>query len=95
MAVFEPLDFNQPDNKLTQVAEQIRVSQLAKNDYSFENQFTSTSPDAISNGDIRGKGTGTFLDTSSGGNSVDIAERINNIKINQFSFDKPYQVPGT
>jgi len=95
MATFEPLDFNQPDNKLTQVAEQIRVSQLAKNDYSNENQFSSTSPDAISDGDIRGKGTGTFLDTSQGGNSIDIMERVNNIKINQFSFDKPYQVPGT
>lgn len=94
MATFEPLDFNQPDNKLTQVAQQIRVSQLVKNDYSNDNQFGATNPDAISDGDIRGKGTGTFLDTSQGGNSIDVMERINNIKINQFSFDKPYTIPG-
>jgi hypothetical protein len=35
------------------------------------------------------------LDTSNGGSSVDVAERVNNIKINPYSFDKPYQVPGT
>jgi hypothetical protein len=95
MATFEPLDFNQPDNKLTQVAKQIRTQQLARNDYSLENQFSSTNPDAVSDGDTKGKGTGTFLDTSAGGSSVDIAERVNNIKINPYSFDKPYQVPGT
>ena len=95
MATYEPLDFNQPDNKLTQVAKQIRTQQLVKNDYSIDNQFGATNPDAISDGDAVGKGTGTFLDTSAGGSSVDIAERINNIKINQFQADKPYQVQGT
>jgi hypothetical protein len=95
MATYEPLDFNQPDNKLTQVAKDIRTAQLARNDYSLQNQFGSTNPDAISDGDKFGKGTGTFLDTSAGGSSTDIAERINNIKINPYSFDKPYQVPGT
>jgi len=94
MATFEPLDFNQPQNKLTEVAEQIRKQQLARNDYSLQNQFGSTNPDAISDGDIFGKGTGTFLDTSAGGNSVDVTERINNIKINPYSFDKPYQNPA-
>jgi len=95
MATYEPLDFSQPDNKLTQVAKQIRTSQLVRNDYSLDNQFGATNPDAISDGDAFGKGTGTFLDTSAGGSSVDIAERINNIKINQFQADKPYQVQGT
>jgi hypothetical protein len=94
MATYEPLDFNQPDNKLSQVATQIRTQQLARNDYSLENQFSSTNPDAISDGDKFGKGTGTFLDTSQGGSSVDVAERINNIKINPYSFDKPYTIPG-
>jgi hypothetical protein len=94
MATFEPLDFNQPDNKLTQVAKQIRTQQLVKNDYGIDNQFGATNPDAVSDGDAFGKGTGIFLDTSAGGSSVDIAERINNIKINAFSFDKPYTVPG-
>ena len=95
MPVFEPLDFNQPKNKLTQVAEQIRIQQLARNDYSFENQFGATNPDAISDGDERGKGTGTFLDTSKGGNSVDNQERKKETAINFYQPDKPYQVPGT
>ena len=94
MAVFEPLDFNQPDNKLTQVAKQIRTQQVTKNDYQLDKQYSSTSPDAISDGDIQGKGTGVFLDTSAGGNVIDIAERKNAIKINQFQPDKPYQVAG-
>ena len=94
MATFEPLDFNQPQNKLSEVAEQIRKQQLSRNDYTLQNQFGSTNPDAISDGDLFGKGTGTFLDTSAGGGSADITERANNIKINQFSFDKPYQNPA-
>jgi len=94
MATYEPLDFAQPQNKLTEVAEQIRKQQLARNDYSLENQFGATNPDAISDGDNIGKGTGTFLDTSAGGDSTDITERNNNIKINPYSFDKPYQNPA-
>lgn len=94
MATFEPLDFNQPQNKLTEVAEQIRKQQLARNDYSLQNQFGSTNPDAMSDGDDFGKGTGSFLDTSKGGSSVDILERNNNIKVNPYSFDKPYQNPA-
>jgi hypothetical protein len=95
MPSYEPLDFNQPQNKLTEVAETIRKQQISRNDFNIENQFSATHPDAMSDGDDAGKGTGTFLDTSSGGSSIDIAERKNVIKINQYNFDKPYQVPGT
>lgn len=93
MAVYEPLDFSQPKNKLSEVAEQIRKQQFARNDYQLDKQYGSSSPDAISDGDLQGKGTGVFLDTSAGGNSVDIAERKNEIKINKFQADKPYQIP--
>lgn len=95
MATYEPLDFSQPQNKLTEVAEQIRKQQIARNDYQLAKQYGSTSPDAISDGDDKGKGTGVFLDTSRGGSSVDIIERKNEIKINQYQADKPYTVPGT
>jgi hypothetical protein len=95
MAVYEPLDFNQPQNKLTEVAETIRKQQLARNDYQLGKQYGASSPDATSDGDLKGKGTGVFLDTLRGGNSLDMAERKNEIKINQYQFDKPYQVPGT
>lgn len=95
MPVFEPLDFNQPQNKLTEVAEQIRKQQLARNDYNFNNQFGATNPDAIADGDLQGKGTGTFLDTSKGGNSIDNIERNRETAINFYQPGKPYQVPGT
>jgi hypothetical protein len=94
MPQFESLDFTQPQNKLSEVADQIRKQQLSRNDYTLQNQFGSTNPDAISDGDQFGKGTGTFLDTSKGGSSVDILERNNNIKINPYNFDKPYQNPA-
>ena len=94
MATFEPLDFNQPQNKLTEVAEQIRKQQIARNDYQLDKQYGSNSPDAISDGDEQGKGTGVFLDTSNGGSSKDIAERKNEIKINRYQADKPYQIPS-
>lgn len=95
MAVYEPLDFSQPSNKLTEVAEQIRKQQIARNDYQLGNQYGAANADAISDGDEKGKGTGVFLDTSRGGNSLDMLERKNEIKINQYQAGKPYQVPGT
>jgi hypothetical protein len=94
MAVYEPLDFSQPQNKLSEVAEQIRKQQIARNDYQLDKQYGSNSPDAISDGDLQGKGTGVFLDTSAGGNVVDISERKNEIKINRYQADKPYQIPS-
>ena len=94
MATFEPLDFNQPDNKLTQVATQIRTQQLARNDYSLDNQFSASNPDAVSDGDAFGKGTGVFLDTVNGGSSVDVLERKNEIKINEYQPNKPYTTPS-
>lgn len=94
MPQFESLDFSQPKNKLSEVAEQIRKQQLSRNDYTLDNQFGSTNPDAISDGDQYGKGTGTFLDTSNGGSSVDKTERLSELKFNQYSSNKPYQNPA-
>lgn len=94
MPQFESLDFSQPKNKLSEVAEQIRKQQLSRNDYTLDNQFGSTNPDAISDGDQYGKGTGTFLDTSNGGSSVDKTERLSELKFNQYSLNKPYQNPA-
>jgi hypothetical protein len=93
MTVYEPLDFSQPKNKLSEVADQIRKQQIARNDYQLDKQYGSSSPDAISDGDLQGKGTGVFLDTFNGGNSIDVSERKNEIKINKFQSDKPYQIP--
>jgi hypothetical protein len=94
MAQTERLDFAQPDNELSQIAEQQRQKLIPKNDYKTVNQYSATNKDAISDGDEYGKGTGSFLDTSKGVSSVDTLERKNEIKINEFQIDKPYTTPS-
>jgi hypothetical protein len=85
MAVSERLNFDQPLNELGQVGEQQRQKLIPKNDYKSVNPYSSTNKDAISDGDEFGKGTGIFLDTANGGSSVDNIERINEIKINEYT----------
>ena len=94
MATTERLDFSQPDNELSQIAEQQRQRLIPKNDYKTSNQYSATNKDAISDGDELGKGPGGFLDTSNGGSSIDKLERINEIKINEYQKDKPYTTPS-
>ena len=46
-----PLDFSQPKNKLTEIAEFERKKNLVKNDYTQQGQqYSSTNPDAIGDG---------------------------------------------
>jgi hypothetical protein len=59
----ERLDFSQPANDLTAIADLQRKSLIVKNDYKTVNPYSSVNPDAISDGDESGKGTGIFLDT--------------------------------
>lgn len=90
-----PLDFSQPANRLTAIAEIERKKNLVKNDYTQQgSQYSSTSPDAMGDGDILGRGTGSFLDVYNGlaGTSIDIAERKNEIKINKYQPNKPYKL---
>jgi hypothetical protein len=94
MAQTERLDFEQPNNELSQIAEQQRAKLFPRNDYKITNQYSATNPDAISDGDEFGKGTGVFLDTVNGGSSIDKQERINEIKINEFQQNKPYTTPS-
>ena len=94
MAVSERLNFDQPLNELGQVGEQQRQKLIPKNDYKPVNQYSATNKAALSDGDELGKGTGSFLDTVNGGSSVDILERKNEIKINEYQYDKPYTTPS-
>jgi hypothetical protein len=94
MAVTERLNFDQPQNELGQIAEQQRQRLIPKNDYKPTNQYSQTNKDAISDGDELGKGTGGFLDTTNGGSSIDILERKNEIKINEYQSNKPYTTPS-
>ncbi len=92
-----PLDFSQPVNRLTSIAEIERKKNLVKNDYNQQgNQYSSTNPDAVGDGDAIGRGTGTFLDVynEAAGTSVDVFERKMNIKFNAYQVNKPYNVRG-
>jgi len=93
MATSERLDFSQPMNELGMIGEDQRKKLIPKNDYKPTNSYSATNKDAIADGDEKGKGTGSFLDTANGGSSIDNLERINEIKINEYQKDKPYTTP--
>jgi hypothetical protein len=94
MPTTEPLNFSQPMNELGMVGEQQRNKLIPKNDYKDTNKYSATNPDAIADGDELGKGTGVFLDTVNGGSSIDLLERKNGIKVNEFQPNKPYTTPS-
>ena len=96
MAVNEPLNFEQPSNDLSAIAEAERKKLLPKNDFGTTNQYSSVNKDALADGDDQGKGTGIFLDVynQSAGAVQDILERKNEIKVNEFQPDKPYTTPS-
>ena len=50
-----PLDFSQPTNKLTAIADVERKKNLVKNDYNQQgNTYSATNPDAMGDGDSLG-----------------------------------------
>jgi len=92
----EPLNFEQPDNKLSQIALLERKKLIPKNDYAkTANEYSSVNKDARADGDAQGKGTGGNLDVynESAGAIQDIVERKNKIKINLYKSNSPYTTP--
>jgi len=96
MAVSEPLNFDQPDNDLSLIAQAERNKLFPKNDYKITNQYSSVNPDAIGDGDAQGKGTGGFLDVynTQAGAIQDIIERNAEIVINEYKPNNPYTTPS-
>jgi hypothetical protein len=97
MATYDPLIITQPDNELSKIAEAERQKLLTRNDYKNQaNQYSSTNPDALADGDIYGKGTGQFLDSTNfaAGSSKDISERNTNIVVNEYKPNSPYTTPS-
>ena len=92
----EPLNFEQPDNKLSQIADLERKKIIPKNDYIKKaNEYSSVNKDALADGDAQGKGTGGNLDVynESAGAIQDVIERKNEIKINLYKSNSPYTTP--
>ena len=88
----DKLDFSQPDNTLSKIAEEQRKKLFPRNDFNPADQYSSVHPDAIADGDKIGRGTGGELDVynQAAGTSTDIAERKDDLKINKFSPNNPY-----
>ena len=91
----EPLNFEQPKNKLTEVAEMERSRLLPKNDFNKKNEYSAVNKDALADGDENGKGTGQFLDifNDKAGAVQDIVERKKELAINEYGPSKPYTKP--
>jgi len=97
MAVNEPLNFEQPNNELSAIAEAERKKLFPKNDYiKTANEYSSVNKDALADGDAQGKGTGLFLDVynQQAGAIQDILERKAEIVINEYQPNKPYTTPS-
>ena len=87
----DKLDFSQPDNKLSQIAEEQRKKMFARNDFKDENQYSTVHPDALATGDKMGRGTGDLdIHNQKAGTSTDIFERKDDLKINKYSTNNPY-----
>ena len=97
MATSDPLNFSQPDNKLSQIAAAQRALLFPKNDYKdTSNEYSAVNPDALATGDAQGKGTGGDLDifNTSAGAIQDIIERNSELVINQYKMNNPYTTPS-
>ena len=95
MPTLEPLDFSQPKNDLSDIAKLERTKLIPKNDYETTNKYSSVNPNALADGDNRGKGTGGDLDVhnKNAGAIQDIAERTSLIVGNEFKPSTPYTTP--
>ena len=97
MAQIEPLNFEQPNNELSQIADLERKKLLTRNDFKkTANEYSSVNPDALADGDTDGKGTGNFLDVynQQAGAIQDIQERNSGLVINEYKPNAPYTTPS-
>lgn len=91
----DKLDFSQPKNKLSEIAEQERARLFPRNDYSpLSDKYSAEHPNAIADGDAEGRGTGGFLDVHNfdAGTITDINERTEDIKVNKYNYKNQYKV---
>jgi hypothetical protein len=88
----DKLDFSQPENEMSRIAEEQRKKLFPRNDFKPNDPYSSVHPDALANGDKIGRGTGVYLDiyNQNAGTSTDKQERIEDIKVNKYTSNNPY-----
>jgi len=94
----DKLNFEQPDNELTSIANAERGKLFPRNDFSPSSEsYSAQHPDAIADGDEIGRGTAKFLDIYNleVGTKTDVNQRNSEIKVNRYSQGSPYYVSGS
>ncbi len=80
-------------NQLTAVADRERSKLLPKNEYiATADEYSATNPNAIADGDSKGRGTGVFLDVynQAVGTREDVLERRMELRVNTYSSSNTY-----
>jgi len=81
------------DNQMTAIADKERAKLLPKNDYvPVADEYSATNPDALADGDSKGRGTGQFLDVynQAVGTREDVLERRTEIRVNKYNQNNTY-----
>jgi hypothetical protein len=82
-------DQNDTPSNLSRISQEFRDREIARNAYTRNDEYVSTHPNAISDGDERGKGEG---DRGSIGGRTDIQKRQQSIAKNKYSLNNPYNI---
>lgn len=94
MPTENPVDLSQNiANELTEYANNQRGKLLPKNEYSDDvSEYSAVNPNALADGDSKGRGTGVFLDVynEKAGTKEDILERKSMVKINKWKPTSQY-----
>lgn len=80
-------------NKMTEFANKERAKLLPKNEYvQTADEYSATNPNAIADGDSKGRGSGVFLDVYNDtvGTREDVLERRTEIRVNKYNSSNGY-----
>jgi hypothetical protein len=81
-------DQNDTPSNLSRISQEFRDREIARNEYQDGDQYYAGHPNALSDGDEKGKGE----TTQSIGGKTDINTRENAIAKNKYSRNNPYNI---
>ena len=73
-------------SRLQDISKQYRDREIARNDHNYNDEYSGTHPDALSDGDEHGKGQ----KEESVGGKTDIAERKEQTARNKYNYNREY-----
>lgn len=81
-------DQNDTPSNLSRISVDYRERELARNAYDRNDEYVSTHPNALSDGDAKGKGE----KNGSVGNNTDVQKRFNLTARNKYNLNNPYNI---